>query len=206
MPPPPPPSATDENQLLSNDDGHETSSTVTDDEHEEKVVEQELEVTSNKGPIYNEDDLARKMSECKNVLNELSRLQKVALASYEELLSIRNSVDIGKKNDNLYQSAQDISLSTSTVPSSSSKTILAVEEADLFISEFRQSFSSLSTMNSLYNSVSIPQATSSPVRPSKSNNETRDDLNVSILLEKYSDKLVELISQKVVNKINQDKL
>jgi hypothetical protein len=43
-------------------------------------------------------------------------------------------------------------------------------------------------MNSLYNSVSIPQATSSPVRPSKSNNETRDDLNVSILLEKYSDK------------------
>jgi len=146
------------------------------------------------------------MSECKNVLNELSRLQKVALASYEELLSIRNSVDIGKKNDNLYQSAQDISLSTSTVPSSSSKTILAVEEADLFISEFRQSFSSLSTMNSLYNSVSIPQATSSPVRPSRSNNETRDDLNVSILLEKYSDKLVELISQKVVNKINQDKL
>ena len=213
-------------------DDAETSSTVTVDEEEEakdnsldelrtstEISPQMLPVESLATPLETGDaELHRKMCECKQVLDQLSLAKQSALATYEELLSLRASAPFCK---------------------------IAALEADSLLSEFRQSladFPSFVDVNaSLISNIGVSESVSrsmmthnpllsthSPHRNVKNklheqrhlssiksvnsdgSNESSmemrptnnmDNTDVSMILERYSDRLVEMISDKVAKKL-----
>jgi hypothetical protein len=170
------------------------------------------------GSDINEEQLQDKLSEYKKVLDNLAEVRKKALTTYDELLQMRTSIERTCIRRSLG------SVTPSNTDGSEQELLKSIEVTDSLISEFRHSFATFAGPINVFSSQQLigranmtrtnnhPMSLStSTVLGQSSYNDNNfsprkgsdDDVNVSMILEKYSDKLMMMVTEKVQSKMNE---
>ena len=169
------------------------------------------------GSDINEEQLQDKLSEYKKVLDNLAEVRKKALTTYDELLQMRTSIERTCIRRSLG------SVTPSNTDGGEQELLKSIEVTDSLISEFRHSFATFAgPINNVFSSQQLigrtnmtrtnthPMSLStSTVLGQSSFNDNNfsprkgSDDDVSMILEKYSDKLMMMVTEKVQSKMNE---
>ncbi len=124
--------------------------------------------------------------------SELERAKAEATASYKELLQIRSDLSASTSMP-LLDSA--ILSSTDTMGGSTNIVFESMREADLLLDQFRRSLATIpaSMSQGMTHNSTVSMTLGSALEQSS---------EVSMFLEKYSDKLVEIVGEKLLSKFN----
>ncbi len=125
--------------------------------------------------------------------SELERAKAEAAASYKELLQIRSGLSASTSTLPLLDSA--ILSSTDTMGGSTNIVFESMREADLLLDQFRRSLATIPA------SMSVGMTHNSTVSMTLGS-ALEQSSEVSMFLEKYSDKLVEIVGEKLLSKFN----
>lgn len=132
------------------------------------------------------------------ICSELERAKQQAAASYQELMGLRSCLE---------ESTQFSTSSNGNAPSSGGRGNevdlgKSVAETDQLLSLFRESFAQLSDTQHMRLGNMAFSASSSFGGSGRGGNGGGDSAEVSVILEKYSDRLVELVANKMAAKLN----